>query len=117
MTTKPASSSDAHEDVSFWQRLLAVREHERIPVALAVLAFFCLLCAIFQLRPLRDEMGLRGGTKNLKYLWTCTLGGTLAASFAFAALASRVPRRSFMRASFRAVSVVWLGFLPAVLLV
>src|ERR1043165_545216 len=104
-------------DVALWRRFLAVSKEERAPVAIAVLAFFCLLAGIFLLRPVRDEMGLRGGAKNLKYLWSVTLSGTLAASFAFGAIASRWPRRSFTRASFRAMALAWLVFLPLVLLV
>jgi AAA family ATP:ADP antiporter len=114
MSTSHASS-DERDDPSFLQRLLAVRSHERVPVALAALAFFCLLAAMFLITPLRDEMGLRGGAKKLKYLWTCTLGGTLIASFAFAAIASHRPRVGFSRAMFRAVALIWIAFLPAVL--
>ncbi|MCC7012090.1 MAG: hypothetical protein IT454_05995 [Planctomycetes bacterium] len=102
------------EDRSLWSRLLSVKRDERASVALAVLAFFCLLFAIFLLRPLRDEMGLRGGARNLKWLWSVTLAGTVVASIAFAACASGFPRRTFMAATYRGVALVWLVFLPLV---
>jgi AAA family ATP:ADP antiporter len=101
--------------VSPLRRLLLLDRGERAPVLFATAMFFCVLASVFLLRPLRDEMGLRGGARNLRYLWTCTLGGTLLASFAFAAVASRWARRSFLAAAYRAVAVAWIAYLPLVL--
>ncbi len=111
------SAPDPRESpsASFLDRLLSVRREERAQVVLGVAAFFCLLFAIFLLRPLRDEMGLRGGARNLKYLWAITLAGTMVASVAFAAFTSRVGRRTFMAWTWRTVGIVWLAFLPLVL--
>ncbi len=100
---------------ALWRRLFAIRREERASVAVAVVAFACVLYAVFLLRPLRDEMGLRGGARQLKYVWTWTLVGTVLASLAFAALASRTRRRTFVGGTYRAVALVWLAFLPAVL--
>lgn len=102
------------EDVSIWSRLLSVRREERAQVVFAVGAFFCVLFAIFLLRPLRDEMGLLGGASNLRYLYTATLTGTLVASIAFAHVSSRLPRRKFMAGTYRAVALVWVGFIPLI---
>lgn len=110
------STSDPGQlEPSFLDRLLSVRREERAAVCCAVGAFFCLLFAIFLLRPLRDEMGLRGGARNLKYLWAITLAGTVVSSLAFAALSSRVGRRTFMAWAWRAVALIWLAFLPLAL--
>ena len=34
--------------------------------------FFCLLASYYVLRPLRDEMGVAGGVRNLQWLFTAT---------------------------------------------
>jgi len=111
--TDPDERADSER--TFWSRVLSVRREERPAVLFAVLAFFCLLFAVFLLKPLRDEMGLRGGARNLKYLWTVTLAGTVVASAAFAAGASRFPRRAFLAWTYRGVAIVWLAFLPGAL--
>lgn len=100
------------DEPTFLDRLLSVRREERAPVLLGVATFFCILFAIFLLRPLRDEMGLRSGARNLKYLWVFTLVGTMAASVAFAAVCSRFSRREFMARTWRGVALTWLAFLP-----
>lgn len=41
-------------------------------VLLSALYFFCLLCAYFILRPLRDEMGIQNGAVNMQWLFTGT---------------------------------------------
>ena len=58
--------------------------------------FFCLLAAYYILRPLRDEMGVAGGVKNLQWLFTATFVTMLAAVPCYGALVARVPRRRFI---------------------
>jgi AAA family ATP:ADP antiporter len=58
--------------------------------------FFCLLAAYYVLRPLRDEMGIAGGIKNLPWLFTATFVVMLAAVPIFGALVARLPRRRFI---------------------
>ena len=41
--------------------------------------FFCLLAGYYILRPLRDEMGVAGGVRNLQWLFTATFVVMLAA--------------------------------------
>jgi AAA family ATP:ADP antiporter len=55
--------------------------------------FFCLLCGYYVLRPLRDEMGVRGGVENLPWLFSATFVAMLAVVPAFGFAASRLPRR------------------------
>lgn len=102
---------------SFFDRLFSVKREERAPLLLGVGAFFCLMLGIFLLQPLRDAMGLSGGARKLKYLWAFTLLGTMLASLAFAALSSRVGRRTFLSRSWRVVALIWLVFLPLTKLV
>jgi AAA family ATP:ADP antiporter len=63
--------------------------------------FFCLLASWFIMRPLREQMGVAGGTRNLPWLYTGTLLATLAVHPPFAALVARLPRRLFITLSYR----------------
>ncbi|MCC7483581.1 MAG: MFS transporter [Burkholderiales bacterium] len=58
--------------------------------------FFCLLAGYYVLRPLRDEMGVAGGVRNLQWLFTATFVVMLAAVPAFGAVVARLPRRRFI---------------------
>jgi AAA family ATP:ADP antiporter len=58
--------------------------------------FFCLLAAYYILRPLRDEMGIAGGVRNLQWLFTATFLVMLAAVPLYGALVARVARRLFI---------------------
>jgi AAA family ATP:ADP antiporter len=58
--------------------------------------FFCLLASYYVLRPLRDEMGVAGGVKNLHWLFTATFVVMLAAVPLFGALVARLPRQRFV---------------------
>ena len=58
--------------------------------------FFCLLTGYYILRPLRDEMGVAGGVRNLHWLFTATFVVMLAAVPVFGAAVARLPRRRFI---------------------
>ena len=58
--------------------------------------FFCLLAGYYVLRPLRDEMGIAGGVRNLQWLFTATFLVMLAAVPLFGAVVARLPRRRFI---------------------
>ena len=58
--------------------------------------FFCLLAGYYILRPLRDEMGVAGGVRNLQWLFTATFLVMLAAVPLYGALVARLPRRRFV---------------------
>ena len=58
--------------------------------------FFCLLASYYILRPLRDEMGVAGGVRNLQWLFTGTFLAMLAAVPVYGALVARLPRRRFI---------------------
>lgn len=58
--------------------------------------FFCLLAGYYVLRPVRDEMGLAGGIRNLPWLFTATFFVMLAVLPLFGALVARLPRRRFI---------------------
>ena len=58
--------------------------------------FFCLLASYYILRPVRDEMGVAGGVKNLPWLFTATFLAMLVAVPVFGALVARLARRVFI---------------------
>ena len=58
--------------------------------------FFFLLAAYYVLRPVRDEMGIAGGVRNLPWLFTATFFVMLAVVPIFGAMVARIPRRRFI---------------------
>ena len=58
--------------------------------------FFTLLAGYYVLRPLRDQMGIAGGVKNLPWLFTATFVTLLVAQPLYGALVARLPRARFI---------------------
>ena len=58
--------------------------------------FFTLLAGYYVLRPLRDQMGIAGGVKNLPWLFTATFLSLLIAQPLYGALVARLPRARFI---------------------
>ncbi|MCC7133571.1 MAG: MFS transporter [Gemmatimonadales bacterium] len=83
------------------QRVVEVRADEVRTMLLACAYFFCLLSAWFIMRPIREQMGVAGGTRNLPWLYMGTLLSTLAVHPPFAALVARLPRERFITLSNR----------------
>jgi len=67
--------------------------------------FFCLLAGYYVLRPLRDEMGIAGGVRNLQWLFTATFLVMLAAVPLYGLLVARLPRRRFIPIVYRFFAV------------
>ena len=92
-------SSSADSQTTF-QRLLgkvvAAKPEEVRAMLWSFAYFFCLLAGYYVLRPLRDEMGIAGGVKNLQWLFTATFFVMLAAVPVFGALVARMPRARFI---------------------
>lgn len=82
-------------------RATGVRPGEAETVALSCAYFFCILAAYFIIRPIREDMAVAGGTHNIRWLFTATFAGMLAAHPIFAALVSRWPRRRFVTVCYR----------------
>ena len=77
-------------------RAVAVRPNEVRAVLWSFAYFFCLLAGYYILRPLRDEMGVAGGVRNLQWLFTATFLTMLAAVPLYGALVARLPRSRFI---------------------
>ena len=78
------------------ERVVVLRAGEARALAWSFGYFFCLLAAYYVLRPLRDEMGIAGGVRNLQWLFTATFLVMLAAVPVFGAMVARLPRRRFI---------------------
>ncbi|OFZ87364.1 MAG: MFS transporter [Betaproteobacteria bacterium RBG_16_66_20] len=74
-------------------RFRSVRPGEGKALCWSFAYFFCLLAGYYVLRPLRDEMGVAGGVRNLQWLFTATFLTMLAAVPLYGALVARLPRR------------------------
>ncbi len=78
------------------ERVVVVRPGEVRALAWSFAYFFCLLAGYYVLRPLRDEMGVAGGVRNLQWLFTATFLVMLAAVPVFGAVVARLPRHRFI---------------------
>jgi ATP:ADP antiporter, AAA family len=78
------------------KKIVALREGEARALLWSFAYFFCLLSGYYVLRPLRDEMGIAGGVRNLPWLFTATFVSMLVAVPVFGALVAKVPRRTFI---------------------
>lgn len=96
--------------VVVWVLRRNVRRGEWPVVAAAALYFFCLLACNYILRPLREEMGIRGGADDLPWLYTGTLVATLLIAPPFAWLVSRTDRRRFISVTYRLFALSLVGF-------
>jgi ATP:ADP antiporter, AAA family len=93
-------------------RIRSVRPGEGRALCWSFAYFFCLLAGYYVLRPLRDEMGVAGGVRNLQWLFTATFLTMLAAVPLYGALVARLPRRRFIPAVYHFfaanIAVFWL---------
>jgi ATP:ADP antiporter, AAA family len=69
-------------------------------VLVAAISAFCLLASFSMLRSVRDEMGVRGGVKNLPWLFTGTFVAMLVATPFFGWASSRLSRRALLIATY-----------------
>ncbi len=77
-------------------RIVDVRPGEIRALLWSFAYFFFLLASYYVLRPVRDEMGIAGGVKNLPWLFTATFVVMLAVLPVFGAMVARIPRRRFI---------------------
>lgn len=115
MTSRPAfrgakgaplehAESDDIAATSWLARAARVRPGERGAAAWGFVYFFALLAGYYLLRPIREEMGIRGGVDTLQWSFTATFAVMLAAIPLYTWLVGRFPRR-------RAVPLVYRFFL------
>ncbi|MDB5635285.1 MAG: transporter [Bradyrhizobium sp.] len=78
------------------QRAVPATARERSAALWSFAYFFTLLAGYYVLRPLRDQMGIAGGVKNLPWLFTATFLSLLVAQPLYGALVARLPRVRFI---------------------
>lgn len=83
------------------QRVVAVRPEEVRAVAWCWLYIFAVLSSYYILRPIRDQMGVAGGVRNLPWLFTGTLVGMLLVNLPFAYIVKKLPRSRFIPLTYR----------------
>jgi len=81
---------------SWLQRAVPATARERSAALWSFAYFFTLLAGYYVLRPLRDQMGIAGGVKNLPWLFTATFLALLVAQPVYGALVARLPRVRFI---------------------
>ncbi len=83
------------------RRVVEIRHEEIGALVLSSAYFFCILSAYYVIRPIRDEMGVAGGVRNIPLLWTGTLLVMLLANPVFAAVVVKLSRKRFVGITYR----------------
>jgi AAA family ATP:ADP antiporter len=92
----PTESSHTGLVYRVLHRVIDVRPEE-VPVLFwCWLYIFAVLSSYYIMRPIRDEMGVAGGTENLPFLFTGTLIGMVALNLPFAYMVKTLPRSRFI---------------------
>jgi AAA family ATP:ADP antiporter len=104
-----AGSQDALAPAPLGHRLLRraveVEPGEVRPTLLACAYFFCSLSSWFVLRPIRDEIAVAAGVRNLPWMFAGTLVVTLIANALYSGLVARLPVRRFITVTYQALVV------------
>ena len=75
---------------------LPATPQERTAALWSFAYFFALLAGYYVLRPLRDQMGIAGGVRNLPWLFTATFVTLIVAQPLYGALVAKLPRARFI---------------------
>ncbi len=92
-TVRPMIASIGHRLLGY---VVPVRREEITATLWSFLYFFCLLCGYYIIRPVRDEMGIRGGVEFLPWLFTGTFLAMVAAVPLFGWVSSRFSRSALL---------------------
>jgi AAA family ATP:ADP antiporter len=87
-----------------------LREGEGPALGWATGYFFLLFASYYVLRPLRDEVGIRGSEDALSWLFVGTLVGTAALNPLFSALSTKYTRRVFVPVVYRVLLATIVAF-------
>lgn len=89
-------ASPASKTYRIVARAVPVSPNELAALLWAFAYFFMLLASYYVLRPLRDQMGIAGGVRNLAWLFTATFVVLIVLQPVYGALVARVSRRRFI---------------------
>jgi AAA family ATP:ADP antiporter len=87
-----------------------LRRGELLPVLLAGLMFFCILCGYLFIRPVREAFGIERGMSQLYSLFVATMVASLALSPIFSWLVGRFDRRIFLPIAYGSIVLMLVGF-------
>ena len=87
--------------------IVPASEAERAAALWSFAYFFTLLAGYYVLRPLRDQMGITGGVRNLPWLFTATFVTLLVAQPLYGELVAKLPRARFIPSSIISSSRTW----------
>jgi AAA family ATP:ADP antiporter len=83
------------------RRVVDVSPGEAKATVASFFYFFFILSSYFVLRPIRDEMAVASGVRNLPYMFAGSLAAMLVANPIFAALVVRYPVRRFITITYQ----------------
>jgi len=83
------------------RRAVDVKPNEVHALLLSCAYYFFILSSYYILRPIRDEVAVASGVRNLPWMFTGTLIAILLVHPPFAALVSRLPRTRFISYTYR----------------
>ena len=78
------------------ERALPATPQERAAALWSFAYFFMLLAGYYVLRPLRDQMAITGGIRNLPWLFTATFATLLVTQPLYGMLVAKLPRARFI---------------------
>src|SRR3974377_578820 len=82
--------------MSLFDRAVTATRQERTAALWSFAYFFALLAGYYVLRPLRDQMGIAGGVRNLPWLFTATFLAMIVAQPIYGELVAKLPRARFI---------------------
>ncbi len=91
-------------------RLFNFKQGELPLAVLSALFYFCVLCAYFFLRPVREAMGVSRGMGDLRWLFVGTSIASFVLVLLFGGVVSKLDRRRFIPIGYLFVIVCLLGF-------
>src|SRR3984893_3167235 len=106
----PSPGSSFHRLLN---KIIDVRPSEVPALGWSWLYIFSLLSSYYIMRPMRDQMGVAGGVRNLQWLFTGTLISMLVLNLPFAYLVKTLPRSRFIPLTYRFFAVNILLFAAA----
>ena len=97
MTVETTRGRSAIASLQRWvARAVPATPQEHAAALWSFAYFFTLLAGYYVLRPLRDEMGIVGGVRNLPWMFTATFVTLLVAQPFYGALVAKLPRARFI---------------------
>ncbi|WP_218177351.1 NTP/NDP exchange transporter [Pseudomonas gingeri] len=111
MNYQPALSSDERSLMyKVIGRFIDIRPQEMKALGWSWLYIFSLFLAYYVLRPIRDELGVAGGVRNLPWLFTGTLVAMLVLHPLYSYIVRSWPRERFIAIAYRFFMLNLIGF-------